>query len=343
MSAHAAISAVWGDPFGVVSSCLRGLIAAEPGREFIAADFSNIEGRVIAWAAGQADKVELFRKLDETGDNRFDPYRIAYGSAMGLDPADVTKDGRQVGKAQELGLGFQGGVRAFLTYAAVYLIDLDAIAAAVRANASQSDWDDAAERFDFFPVKEVSRDVGIACQLLVLKWRAKHPQIVEWWHSLFDCATSAVENPGRITYASGGKIAYRMHGRHLACRLPSGRFIWYPLAKQSIDPKFKKAGFVYHGLLKEKPGKRGWVRAYGGLLAENCTQAIARDLLRDAMLRLEAKGFCVVGHVHDEIISEGAAGFGCVDQYCGIMCASEPWAAGLPVAAEGWRGRRFRK
>jgi len=98
-------------------------------------------------------------------------------------------------------------------------------------------------------------------------------------------------------------------------------------------------------IIPDKNASGSWQRVstYGGKLAENNTQAISRDLLADAMLRLEAAGFKVVMHVHDEVVCEAPIGERTLDEMNSLMTQVEPWAAGFPVAAAGFTATRYRK
>lgn len=112
---------------------------------------------------------------------------------------------------------------------------------------------------------------------------------------------------------------------------------WHAAGFRETVPCVTVAGMI--------PGTTTWGRnaLYGGLLTENACQAIARDLMGAAMLRVETVGYPVVLTVHDEILTEHPEGFGSLDEFLALMEQPPGWAADLPVAAEGWRERRWRK
>lgn len=309
----ARIDALHGAPLNVISDCLRAMITAAPGRDLVAADFANIEGRVLAWLAGEDWKLEAFKAFD--AGQGADLYKLAYARAYGLEAADVTKDQRQVGKVMELALGYQGGVGAFQTMARGY---------GVRITDEQAD--------------EIKT-----------RWREQHPATKAFWKTLERSAIAATREPGRVTKA--GRILFRKNGSFLWARLPSGRSLCYPYPRivektlpwEDEDGKPAKGeALEYDGV---DPVTKAWgtTDTYGGKLAENVTQAVARDILAAALLRLEHHGYAVVMHVHDEIVCEVPEGWGAVDEMEHLMEEIPTWAEGLPIAAEGWRGKRYRK
>jgi len=303
----------YGAPMSVFSDMLRAMICAAPGHDLIAADYSNIEGRVLAWLAGEQWKVEAFRAFDEgRGD---DIYKLAYGRAFGIPAKEVTKDQRQIGKVLELSMGYGGGVGAFQAMARNYGVVVD---------------DKRADE-------------------LKTAWREAHPNIKAFWYALEDAAIDAVRNPGTVQKA--GKILFRMAGSFLWCRLPSGRSLCYPyptIKDKKVPWKDADGNDVFKPALHfmgVDPLTKQWTEqnTYGGSLAENVTQAVARDILANGMRSVEAAGYRVTLHVHDEIVAEVPEGFGTVAAFESLMCALPPWAEGLPVVAEGWRGTRYRK
>lgn len=307
-------------PLSAVADTLRGMLVAASGHRIVAADYSNIEGRVLAWLAGEDWKLAAFRAFDNgTG---HDLYKITAGGILGKRPEDVTKGERQShGKVPELALGYQGGVGAFSTMAANYGVDLTV------------------------PEIEAIRD----------GWRDKHPRIKQFWYDMEEAAVAAVQDRGSVTRV--GKIAFKVAGSFLMMRLPSGRYLAYPrpeVREFEVPWGGTKAGITYFSTID--PSKKGkiieddsngstWARikTYGGMLVENATQAAARDILADAMPRLEAAGYPIVLTVHDEVVCEVPDGHGSVEEMEKIMCTLPSWASGLPVAAEGFEDRRYRK
>ncbi len=321
----------YGAPMSVFADMLRAMICAAPNHTLISADYSNIEGRVLAWLAGEQWKVAVFKDYDtvlgkdakgEPIRKGRDPYLLGAErilTLLGRPPAEPptkkSPERQGYGKVPELACGFGGGVGAFQSMARIYGVKM------TDAEADQ--------------VKTV--------------WREAHPKIKAFWYRLEDAAIGAVQNPGSVTKA--GKILFRMAGSFLWARLPSGRSLCYPYPtiKDKLAPwKDKDGNDVYKPALHfmgVDPLTKQWCEqnTYGGSLAENVTQAVARDILANGMKNVEAAGYPVVMHVHDEIVSEVPEGFGSVAEYESLMCRLPKWADGLPVVAEGWAGARYRK
>lgn len=296
-------------------------------RQLIASDLANIEGRVLAWLAGEAWLLDAFRAYDAgTG---HDIYKLAYARAYNIRPEDVTDDQRQIGKVMVLALGYQGGKHAFASMAVNYGITVVEYRHQAPADAKFVLTFDDAEK-----IKKA--------------WREAHPRIVQFWWSLDKAAKRAVENPGEVC-AANQYIAYRVTGDFLYCRLPSGRVISYPyphiIPPDAHDAQQRWPQLGYYGV-DSRPGKnKAWSqqRAYGGMLAENVTQAVARDILMMAFARIEAAGYSIIMHIHDEVVCEVPAGFGSPNELSRLMTQGETWSTGLPLASAGWRGDRYRK
>jgi DNA polymerase len=171
------------------------------------------------------------------------------------------------------------------------------------------------------------------------EWRAAHPNIVNFWYEIDRAAWTAVQNRGSIVRR--GPVAFRCAGAFLFLKLPSGRKLAYPLARTKLtDPQHGVVLFADNaaGRWRDCRDGRG---AFGGVWTENLVSGIARDLLAEAMHRLEAANFAVVLTVHDEIVCEVPEGFGSPAEFTRIMTRAPSWAPTLPIAAKAWTGPRF--
>lgn len=178
---------------------------------------------------------------------------------------------------------------------------------------------------------------------IVKPWRGAHPQTVAFWYDLERACMGAVQEPGKIF--SARSIGFRVSKKFLQCRLPSGRLLYYydpeiqPMMTWWGEMKDSVTYMTVDGMTKK------WIRTntYGGKLAENVVSATCRDIMAEAMRRLEAAEYPIVMTVHDEIVAEVPVGFGSVEEFERIMCEVPKWAVGFPISASGWRGKRYRK
>ncbi|ECJ9331649.1 DNA polymerase [Salmonella enterica] len=340
----------------LTSSALRGCIMAPEGKKLVVSDLSNIEGRKLAWLAGEQWKLDAFRDydtliLDQNGApiwdaavNDFkrrgpDLYKLAYARAFNISPDDVDKYQRQIGKVMELGLGFGGGVAAFLTFALVYGLDLDELANAALPNIprdvireAKSWYDESVKRKATFGLSE---RVFIACDSLKRLWRRAHPATCDFWYELERTVRTAIATPKKTLYC--GYLKVRRDGAWLRIQLPSGRALCYP------SPSIEKGNITYQGV---NSYSRKWQRlkTYGGKLVENVTQAAARDVLAGNMPLIENAGYSIVLTVHDEIISEAPDTSDYSAEHLSQLLATVPdWAEGIPLNAGGFESYRYRK
>lgn len=322
----------------LASSCLRGLIVASHGRKLSAADLANIEGRVMAWIAGELWKLDAYAAYDR-GDGP-DLYKIAYARAFNIRPEDVTKDQRQIGKVMELALQYYGGVGAFCSLADTYGLRLEALADSawpvipgpVKTRAKEA-WVKAKRRKRTYGLEE---RVWLVCHALVLMWRDAHPAITGFWEKL-DTATKSATRRESTVFSVGKFIQVDRRGNWLRIRLPSGRYLCYPSAK---------ADKYTSSFLGIDPYTKQWVRisTYSGKRAENIVQAISADIIMDGLLAAEAAGYNPVLSVHDEAITEPPDEPQYNDEHLSeLLIRSSSYAEGLPLAAAGFTGYRYKK
>lgn len=324
----------------LTANAVRGCIVAPPGKKLVIADLSNIEGRGLAFLASEQWKLKAFADFDRgVGE---DLYKVAYGRSFNIDPKDATGQKRQIGKVMELGLGYEGGVAAFITFAAVYQMNLGQLADAVYATASNEAIADAAGRLKWTreqkrPTHGLPDNVWIACQTLVTAWRDAHQFTHALWRAAGDSVRAAIANPG-VTFPIGDRLKARVDGAWLRIRLPSGRYLCY------IHPAVDDDGQITYFGVNQYTRQWGRIKTYGGKIVENCTQAFARDVLAYNMPGIEDAGYKIVLSVHDELLTETPDRPEFNADALGQMMATAPaWAKGIPLAAAGFETYRYRK
>ena len=294
---------LYGPPPFILSQLIRTAFVPSPGCRLIVSDFSAIEARVVAWLADEKWVLDVFR-----GHGKI--YEATAANMFGVPIETIVKGHpnyalRAKGKVATLACGYQGGPKA--------LIAMGALKSGI-------------------PEEELPG--------LVKQWRDANPNIVKLWYDAEEAAVSAVRQKTTIKLKHG--VRYRYESGVLFADLPSGRSIAYIRPELEPDPDYGKEGLVYYGL--DQMSKK-WVkqRTYGGKLVENLVQAIARDCLAESLRRLDAAGYQIVMHVHDEVVLDVPIGWGSVEEVTKIMSEPIEWAPGLPLAAAGFESNFYRK
>lgn len=341
----------------LLSSCVRGVLIASPGKTLAVADLSNIEGRFAAWVSGETWKIEAFKDydtfvLDEFGQKipykddfervGHDLYNLAYSRAFKIPVEDVKKHQRAIGKVMELMLGYAGGVGAFVTGALGYGFDLEELA--------RDNWDTLpddqlkeANSFYGYVIKRkmstfgLSKEAFLTCDVLKRLWRESNPNIASMWTRLEEAIRSAISNPQEV-FEAGEFIKVLRNKNWLRIRLPSGRSLCY------ANPRLSEKGEISYMGLNNYTRQWQRLKGYGGLFLENICQAGSRDILYGSMPRAEAAGFQIVLHVHDELVTEFDPRTELtLDNLCEILSAPVAWAPGLPLSAAGFVSDRYKK
>lgn len=367
----------------LTASTVRGCIVPTPGNKLVVADYSNVEGRGLAWLAGETTALDTFRA-------GLDIYCVTAGKMFGMDPdyiKTVMKHLRQIGKACELGLGYGGGVAAFLTFAKNLGLDLYTMAETMAGTFPDHIWAAAKKGYEYARIQERNRKgfagkkaerpsydlpkkVWLTCDAIKRMWRESHPATVRFWRELDEGVMAAVKDPGKVYWAgapvraNGDKAikitrtftrddeGKKVPGWWLKLELPSGRVLSYPGVGISVekviddddaDKPEYRERVRYMG---QNQTTRQWqkIYTYGGKLAENVTQALCRDLLAFALVNVERAGWPIVLHVHDEIVTDVPN----ETEYSAaelerLMCELPEWANGFPLAAEGGDMMRYAK
>ena len=172
---------------------------------------------------------------------------------------------------------------------------------------------------------------------LVAAWRKANPHMVQFWWDVDAAAIKAVTEKQKTKV---GKIIFEYKSGILFITLPSGRKLSYVKPRMAVN-RFGRDGLTYEGISENKKWSR--IETYGPKLVENIVQGTARDLLAEAMLRVEKKGYPIVMHCHDEIIAEVPEDIGSVEEMCEVMAVQPEWAEGLPLRADGYSCSFYQK
>lgn len=330
---------MWENVSKACSNSVRGVIIAPKGRKLVVSDLASIEGRGLAWLAGEEDVLQAYRDYDAGIGT--DAYTRAYAASFNIAAEDVVKSQRQIGKVLELFLGYEGGVGAFLQGAVTYRFDVEAMAEDAAPLIPGDVWAEAEGFYDWTvkqrrPTFGLSRRAFIVCDSLKRLWRRKRPRTVTLWKDIQEAWRSAMRTPGLSMPCR--KVSLIRSGGWMRIQLPSGRSLCYP--HPTMDEHGKLA---YMG---KNQYTRQWCKlyTYGGKIVENITQAFSRDVLAHNMPAVEDAGYEIVTSVHDELPTETPD----TDEFSAeglssIMTVPPDWAPDLPLAAAGYESYRYRK
>lgn len=304
-----AVRMIYGNVSDTLSQLIRTAFVASPGNVLIDADFSAIEARVISWLAGEKWRLDVFKSHGKI-------YEASASQMFGV-PIDRIKKGnpeyslRAKGKVAELALGYQGSSGALIAMGALNM------------GLTEEELPD-----------------------IVNRWRTANSHIRDLWYDMDGAAVDVIQNGG-CKRVHGLRLAREYDGTTGSCSftitLPSGRKLYYNDPKIG-ENRWGNPSITYMGV--NDKNKWGRIETYGGKLTENCVQAIARDCLAEAIERLEAAGFPIVFHVHDEVVIDikpYAAHADMLNQVVQIMRQPPIWAHDLPLNADGWVGDFFTK
>ena len=389
---------IWDNPMEACSNTVRSVIDAPHGKKLVVADLANVEGRYGAWLPGEETTLQAFRdydtlQLDANGEPIPNPkkpgeflrvgpdlYVKAYCASFNVEKLSDDKHEaflqRQIGKVEELMFLYGGGVGAWITGAATYGIDLDAMTEAVYDTLPGDVIAEAAQylsylyeeldakyrkaldkltvsRVEGYAGKRAALDaqleldkekaryglsekVFITCDSIKRLWRRARPRTVSYWKELESTIREAIENPGVTLRAR--RVRVRRSGDWLRIALPSGRELCYP------NIRINKAGKIAYTGQNQYTKKWEELTSYGGKFFENLVQAAANDQLVECLPIAEAEGYSVILTVHDEDVAEVPD----LPEYSAqrlaeIMVSDLGWNRGVPLAAAGDSMKQYHK
>lgn len=308
------LSLIYENPADALATSLRGMFVADEGRILYVVDYKAIEARGVMWLAQQEDALQAFRDFDAGigPDIYCEMAEKIYGYPV--NKIEHPQE-RQSGKITILGCGYQMGPPKLKGQA--------------ETDYGVSITDEQAETW-------------------VYTYRDTYDNVPQLWYGLERAAKEAITTGKRQTFSYVAfDIVEDAAGRWLVCILPNRRRLWYynPRLRPVTTPwGEEKMQISYEGRDNKKGGAWGVIYTYGGMLTENIVQAISRDVMVEAMFRLQEAGYPVILTVHDEIVAETDENFGAMNEFLELTRSPTPsWAPGFPIAVEGWCGKRYKK
>lgn len=300
------VDMLYGDVSDILSQLVRTALIAPEGMTYCVADFSAIEARVVSWLADEEWRMNVFR-----GDGKI--YEAAGARMFNVPIEAITKgsDLRAKAKNAELALGYGGSLGA---------------------------------------MKRMGGDkMGMSdneMMHIVKLWRDADPKIVALWAEIEKCAHEAVRYHRRVV-GTPRNLVFDCNGEFFTIQLPSGRCLYYyhPTFKQKMVGR-RLSNLLYYEGLNQETKAWGQIDTYGGKLTENIVQAISRDILGYAMKNLEAAGYGITMHVHDEAIAEvpdDGNAEAHLNKMIKIMSKAPDWASDLPLNAAGFTSKYYQK
>lgn len=287
----------------VLVSSIRGMIIATPGHELFCSDFSSVEARIAFWVAFHQEGIDAFN-------NGAKLYEMMAAEAFDMEVDAVTKDSleRFVGKESILGCQYGMGWLKFMNQC---------------------------------HKKGMSKVTAEIAKKAVYTYRRVHHPVPTMWKNLEEAAIAAVMTPG--SRHATNRVVFYVRGDYLNIKLPSGRRLRY--YKPRIKQKQLRSGRMVPEIRYMGMNHHVWQECsiWGGIFANHIIQGIARDLMANAMLNIDAAGYKFMLSVHDEALAERKIGRGNLKKYTRHMTNLPAWADGCPITAESWKGMRYRK
>lgn len=317
---YAGVQLLRAEPLDALAGLVRSSVRPKKGKKLIVCDLSSIESVVIGWVSGCERLLNVFREGR-------DAYKDFATELFGVPYAEVTSDQRKKAKPATLGAGYRLG------------------GGDIRDGKKTGMWGYAENMKVEMTRKEAHRAVAT--------FRRVYKEIPATWYALEDAIMRTIRRGETTTV---GHITFSYAKPYLVCHLPSGRNIYY------LKPRIQKVWFNFKDketgedkrVLKDQISYMGktqngnsWkrIQSHGGKFIENIVQAIARDILREGLMKAAEFGFTIIGHVHDEIICEERIGSNryTLENLRKCMIAAIEWATGMPLGAAGFEGLFYRK